>query len=344
MFIHKTCIILLGPPCSGKSFLLSYLEKSLHFKCFDSGMIYRNTNNVHQENFIKRWNNFVIFIDNELINFISTNARLSNHIGVIYPKSIQGFEYLLDILSKFDYHNIITFLVKIDKRILIERSKIRQRYDDKNIIQRIHKYFENPLENYIKNTTKTDINLFEIENSFHFCDTYKMVESIIKKQKEKEIIAECLIYLEYKKNNKNIFVKDNTDYYIHNDINTEKNVLFTKIINKQPQYYLINENSHEVREVIVRNAKFNIKSIKNGILICIGNLFCKENIYIIFDLLYLINEKINGNDITIKEKLNLIQKYFFNENKLKKLNNYNKQDCVMNEKEKYLFCFVKDIE
>jgi len=329
MNINLDSAILIGPPCSGKSSILNHLEYCLNWKCFDTGIIYRT--NYHEHYSIKKWNDFVTFIDNEIINFIERNAKLSNNIGIIYPKTIKGFEFVEELLHFYGYRNTIVFVIKVDKDILIERSRFRKREDDKRIVERINKFFQNPLEKYIIINKKSNFKVMEIENSYNFDDTFKIIMSTI----EEETINKYLFYLKYQ-NNKKIFDEENNNKNnLHNgEFNIETNILFIKIINKQHQYYFINEKN-KICKVMIKNLKFNMKSIKNGILIFTGKLSCKNNVYIISDLLYFSkDEKKCDLSSSLEKRFELIQKYFFNEKKLNNIHQIEKN---------IFFCFVKNI-
>ena len=132
-------IVIIGPPCSGKSTIGKKLAENLGYKYISSGDIARDLANEEQTT---KLNNGEMFDERTMRSSIynEVTENLTNDIGVVldgFPRNCGQYEWLGENMS---YAHPVFVLVKVSMATIMERVKKRNRDDDKSIAKRLEDY------------------------------------------------------------------------------------------------------------------------------------------------------------------------------------------------------------
>lgn len=140
--MSRNIIIMLGPPCSGKSICGKRYAIYNDMEYISSGDIARNMG----EDILKSINDGNLAPEDMMRNSIKDKIRSCNNDIVLdgFPRFVDQFEYLKEKVLEQDDKLIFVMIDTTTKKI-IDRSSRRGRIDDNKIYKRLSWYVENTL-------------------------------------------------------------------------------------------------------------------------------------------------------------------------------------------------------
>lgn len=133
------CIVLIGPPCSGKSTIGKRLAESIGYKYISSGDIARKI--AKEDNTMDNLNAGNMAPEDRMRNEINDIFCIGGDIILDgFPRFVEQYEWIIE--QFFDYK--FTFiLVDVPTLLLFNRVVDRGREDDKSFIKRLEYYMNN---------------------------------------------------------------------------------------------------------------------------------------------------------------------------------------------------------
>lgn len=132
-------IVMIGPPCSGKSTIGKKLAENLGYKYISSGDIARDLANEEQTT---KLNNGEMFDEKIMRSAIynEVTENLANDIGVVldgFPRNCGQYEWMG---RNLEFAHPVFLWVNASMATIMERVKKRNRDDDKAIAKRLEYY------------------------------------------------------------------------------------------------------------------------------------------------------------------------------------------------------------
>jgi len=141
----KPCVIIAGPPGSGKGTQSSYIKKQTGFVHISTGDIIRNSGNkklmdtAASGTFISD-EDAIVLVD----EFIKNNSDAKGFIWDGYPRSVSQIKGFNKVLKENNLDPTTLIILEADQKLLmgriLERAKKEKRQDDE--IEKIKKRFE----------------------------------------------------------------------------------------------------------------------------------------------------------------------------------------------------------